>query len=161
MTPEARKAELEATCRDWHQNYGTFCPECRAVCEAAFAIAPVRHAEDARVAVQSFTTALEALTDHYLARTEQAEQDARDAVAQARARELDLLLVALRHDAPVPPLASKGLDTIRQLWARSAAYVPVMSRRERWALLVEVYPPAGVLSRRGTDAVPVGSRVAA
>lgn len=146
MTPEERKAELEATCRDWHQNYGTFCPECRAVCDAAFAIAPVRHAEDARATVQAITFALGALTDHYLARTEQAEQDARDAHARATARELDLLLVALRTDAPVPAFASRGLETIRQLWAASATYRPAMSRQARWALLAEVYPPAGVLA---------------
>jgi len=137
------------------------CDDCRAVLTARAALTPRDQARDVEAFLASFTTALEALTDHYLARTEQAEQEARDAITQARARELDLLLVALRHDAPVPPLASKGLETIRQLWAASASYVPAMSRRERWALLVEVYPPAGVLARRGTDAVPVTPRVAA
>ncbi len=121
------------------------CDDCRAVLTARAALTPRDQARDAEAFLASFTAALETLTDHYLARTEQAEQDARDAVAQARARELDLLLVALRHDAPVPPLASRGLETIRQLWARSAAYVPAQPNSARWRLLLSVYPPARLL----------------
>ena len=146
MTPEGRRAELEATCRDWHRNYGTFCPECRRVCEAAFEVAPVRYAEDERATVRAIGDALEAMGGHYRQRTEQAEQEADDARASAQARELDLLLVALRHDAPVPPLASPGLDAVRRLWERSATYRPALLRRERWALLCEVLPEAARLA---------------
>ena len=103
-------------------------------------------ARDTRAALACVAQAAELLSDHYRQRTERAEQEADDARASAQARELDLLLVALRHDAPVPPLASPGLDAVRRLWERSATYRPALLRRERWALLCEVLPEAARLA---------------
>ena len=146
MSPEERRAELEATCRDWHRTYGTFCAECRRVCEAAFEVAPVRYAEDAQAALRAIAQAAELMSGGpFRSRMLEAEQAADDARATAQARELDLLLVALRHDAPIPPLASPGLDAVRRLWERSATYRPALLRRERWALLCEVLPEAARL----------------
>lgn len=119
------------------------CDDCHAVLTARAALTPQDQARDIQAFLASFTTALESLTDHYLARTEQAEQDARDAVTQAKARELDLLLVALRHDAPVPELSSPALNKIAHLWTASARRN--LPRPDRWRLLLSVYPPARLL----------------
>ncbi len=129
-------------CPDCHAARA-LCDDCRAVLTARAALTPRDQARDVAAFLGAWTTALESLTDHYLARAEQAEQDARDAATQAKARELDLLLVALRHDAPIPELASPALNTIATLWHRSLTYN--LPRPHRWRLLLSAYPPARLL----------------
>lgn len=139
-------------CPDCHASRA-LCDDCRATLTARAALTTRDQARDVEAFLGAWTAALAMVAEHYM-------QDARDAHARATARELDLLLVALRHDAPIPPLASKGLETIRQLWARSATYQPHLTRRERWALLVSVYPPARALET-GTQAAATAEKDAA
>lgn len=136
---------MTGPCPDCHAARA-LCDDCRATLTARAALTPRDQARDVEAFMASWTAALAMVAEHLRERTKQAEQDARDAYTRAQARELDLLLVALRTDAPVPPLASPGLDAVRQLWARSATYVPPLSRRERWALLCEALPEAARLA---------------
>ena len=67
-------------------------------------------------------------------------------------------------DAPTEAKAGpwSGADITRlQSWLRRKWSLSLSADAVKAALLVEVYPPAGALLRRGTDVVPVTPRVAA